>query len=173
MKYLLGTKSVQQGDSCFIAPSADVIGNVVLGDNVSIWFGAVLRGDNAYIKIGTGSNVQDNSVIHVDDGVPCQIGERVTIGHKAMLHGCTIEDGALIGMNAVVLNGAVIGKGSLVGANALVTEGMQVPDHHLVLGSPAKVIKPLGAEVLAMMAAGAQNYIDKIASYRDLAIQTD
>jgi len=143
----------------------------VLCDEVSVWFGAVLRGDNARITIGRGSNVQDNSVIHVDDGFPVEVGERVTIGHKAMLHGCTIGDGSLIGMNAVVLNGAVIGKGCLIGANALVTEGTQVPDGHLVLGSPAKVIKPLGADAQQRMADGAQHYIDKIQDYKNLKPQ--
>ncbi|MEM7379058.1 MAG: gamma carbonic anhydrase family protein [Pseudomonadota bacterium] len=173
MKYHLGDHCVQTGRGCFIAPSADVIGDVVLDDEVSVWFGAVLRGDNARISVGCGSNIQDNSVIHVDDGYPVQIGANVTVGHKVMLHGCTVRDGALIGMNAVVLNGAVIGSGCLIGANALVTEGTVVPDGHLVLGSPAKVIKPLDAAAQARMAAGAAHYVSKIAAYRALSPQSD
>ncbi|MEM9601425.1 MAG: gamma carbonic anhydrase family protein [Pseudomonadota bacterium] len=173
MKYRLGEHRVQTGRNCFIAPSADVIGDVVLDDEVSVWFGAVLRGDNARIAIGRGSNVQDNSVIHVDDGFPVTVGERVTIGHKVMLHGCTIGDGALIGMNAVVLNGAVVGAGCLVGANALITEGTEVPPGHLVLGSPAKVIKPLDAAAQARMAAGAAHYVAKIAAYHALSPLSD
>lgn len=173
MKYSLGTKRVVAQSSCFIAPSAAVIGDVVLESDVSVWFGAVLRGDNARITVGAGSNVQDNSVIHVDDGYPVVVGKRVTIGHKAMLHGCSVGDGALIGMNAVILNGAVIGKNCLIGANALVTEGTVVPDGHLVLGSPAKVIKPLDQSAQQQMAQGAQHYIDKIQVYRELKAQTD
>jgi len=167
MLYALENKRPTLSRNHFIAPEAVVIGDVVISEEVSIWFNAVIRGDNDTITIGAGSNVQDGSVLHVDDGVPLTIGERVTIGHKVMLHGCTIGDGSLIGMNAVVLNHANIGKNCLIGANALVTEGMQIPDGCLVVGSPAKVIKPVSDAALAVMQAGAQNYIDKISVYRD------
>jgi len=137
MKYTYHQHHPSVPSSCYVAPGAAVIGRVQLGERVSVWFNAVLRGDNDDIEIGEGSNVQDGCVVHVDAGFPVQVGRDCTIGHKVMLHGCTIGDGSLIGMNAVVLNGAKIGRGCLVGANALVTEGMQVPDGSLVLGSPA------------------------------------
>jgi len=164
--YLLGEKTPEILGSHYVAPGAAVIGDVVIGDQVSIWFNAVLRADNDRITIGDGSNVQDGCVLHVDEGYPITIGERVTIGHKVMLHGCTVGDHSLIGMNAVILNGAVIGKRCLVGANALVTEGMQVPDGSLVLGSPGKVVKQLDDKALAGVSYAAQHYIDKIELYR-------
>jgi len=167
MLYALGHKRPTLSRHYFIAPEAVVIGDVIIGEEVSIWFNAVIRGDNDTITIGAGSNVQDGSVLHVDDGVPLMIGERVTIGHKVMLHGCTIGNGSLIGMNAVVLNNAIIGKNCLIGANALVTEGMQIPDGSLVVGSPARVIKPVNDSALQVMQAGTQNYIDKISLYRE------
>lgn len=165
MIFALGTHTPQLGEHGFVAPDAAVIGQVVTGRDVSIWFNAVLRADNAPITIGDGSNIQDGAVLHVDPGVPVNVGKRVTIGHKVMLHGCTIGDGSLIGMNAVVLNNAVIGKNCLIGANALVTEKMQIPDGSLVLGSPAKVIKPIGKATMEMMEAGTQSYVDKIDVY--------
>lgn len=125
----------------WIAPSADVIGNVYLASGVSIWFGAVLRGDNEPIRIGAGTNLQEQTVIHTDPGFPCTIGKNATVGHKAMLHGCTIGDGTLIGMGATVLNGAIIGEGCLIGAGALVTEGKVIPDGSLVMGMPGKVVR--------------------------------
>lgn len=167
MLYALNDKRPTLSSRCFVAPSASVIGDVVINEDVSIWFNAVLRGDNDTITIGAGSNVQDGSVLHVDDAMPLTIGKRVTIGHKVMLHGCHIGDGSLIGMNAVVLNQAVIGKNCLIGANALVVEGMQIPDNSLVLGSPAKVIKPITDAALEMIRSGVQHYIDKIAVYND------
>jgi len=167
MLYALGHKRPTLSRHYFIAPEAVVIGDVIIGEEVSIWFNAVIRGDNDTVTIGAGSNVQDGSVLHVDDGVPLMIGERVTIGHKVMLHGCTIGNGSLIGMNAVVLNNAIIGKNCLIGANALVTEGMQIPDGSLVVGSPARVIKPVNDSALQVMQAGTQNYIDKISLYRE------
>lgn len=175
MLYALNDKRPTVSGRYFVAPSASVIGDVVINDNVTIWFNAVLRGDNDTITIGEGSNIQDGSVLHVDEGVPLSIGKRVTIGHKVMLHGCEIGNGSLIGMNAVVLNNAVIGKNCLIGANALVTEGMQIPDGSLVLGSPAKVIKPVTDAALEMMQAGVQHYIDKIDVYNGglVAITTD
>ena len=171
MIYALSDKRVELAADTYVAPGAVVIGNVVLGKQVSIWFNAVLRGDNDAIVVGEGSNIQDGAVLHVDPGHPLAIGRRVTVGHKAILHGCTIGDNSLIGMNAVVLNGAVIGKNCLIGANALVTEGMQIPDNSLVLGSPAKVRKELDAKVLAMLDSAAQSYIDKIALYAESLVE--
>ncbi len=146
-----------RGSGQFIAPNASVVGDVVLSENVSVWFNAVIRAENDSVVIGSGSNIQDSAVLHVDPGFPLNIGENVTVGHQAMLHGCTIGEGALVGIQAVILNGAVIGKGALIGANALVTENMHVPDNTLVLGSPAKVVKVLSeqqAQALKKTAAG-------------------
>lgn len=165
MLYALGESQPVLSRRHFIAPDAVLIGNVTIGEDVSIWFNAVIRGDNAAIVIGQGSNIQECSVLHVDEGIPLTIGKDVTVGHKVMLHGCTIGDGSLIGMNAVVLNNAVIGKNCLIGANALVTEGTVVPDGSLVLGSPAKVIKPLSDAALEGLPKAAQNYKDKISRY--------
>ncbi len=165
--YKLGDKQPSTSENYYVAPGASVIGDIRFGEDVSIWFNAVLRGDNDTIELGDGTNVQDGAVLHVDVGHPIKLGQRVTVGHKAMLHGCTVGDGSLIGINAVVLNDAVIGKHCLIGANALVTERMEIPDGSLVLGSPAKVIKQLDDKALDMMDAGAQHYIDKIAVYRD------
>lgn len=165
--YKVGDKQPSISSNYYIAPGASVIGDIRIGEEVSIWFNAVLRGDNDAIEIGDGSNIQDGAVLHVDDGQPITIGQRVTVGHQAVLHGCTIGDGSLIGINAVVLNGAVIGKHCLIGANALITEGMEIPDGSLVMGSPAKVVKQLDDKTLDAMEAGVQNYIDKITLYRD------
>lgn len=167
MRYSLDGQSPVIGESGFVAPGARVIGRVRLGERTSIWFNAVIRGDNALIDIGDGSNVQDNAVLHVDPGYPMTIGANVTVGHKAMLHGCTIGDGSLIGMNAVVLNGAVIGRNCLIGANALVTEGTVIPDGSLFLGSPGMVVKVLGEEAIATMHAGTHSYVEKIEHYRE------
>lgn len=163
----LDGKSPATSANYYVAPGAMVIGDVRIGLDVSIWFNVVIRGDNDSVNIGEGSNIQELSVLHVDPGYPIKIGRRVTVGHKAMLHGCTIGDGSLIGMNAVVLNGAVIGKNCLIGANALVKEGMQVPDGSLVLGSPGKIVKQLDEKGLSMIASAAQHYIDKIPVYRE------
>ncbi len=136
MKYSLGDKRVTLvGKGQFIAPDAVLIGDVVLHENASVWFHCVLRGDADRIEIGAGSNIQDGAVMHADPGFPLTVGQNVTVGHNAMLHGCTIGDGSLVGIAAVVLNGARVGKGCLIGANALVTEGMEIPDGSLVLGS--------------------------------------
>jgi len=142
----------------WVAPSATVLGDVVLEEDVSVWFGAVLRGDCARLHVGAGSNIQDGSVLHADEGIPLRIGRNVTVGHQCMLHGCTVEDGALIGIGAVVLNGAVIGAGSLVGAKSLVPEGKEFPPGSLILGSPARVVRGLTAEQQAMIAHGAEHY---------------
>lgn len=165
MFYALGEHQPELSRRHFVAPDAVLVGQVSIGEDVSVWFNAVIRGDNAPIRIGDGSNIQECSVLHVDEGIPLTIGRRVTVGHKVMLHGCSIGDGSLIGMNAVVLNHAVIGRNCLIGANALVTEGMIIPDGSLVLGSPAKVVKPLADGALAGMQAAAQSYVDKIDLY--------
>ena len=144
--YQLGEKHPQLAASTWVADSAQVIGDVRLEADVSIWFNTVLRGDNDPITIGSGSNIQDGSVLHTDDGVPLTIGRNVTVGHQVMLHGCTIGDESLIGIGAVVLNGAVIGRHCLVGAGALVTEGKTFPDGSLIIGSPARVARQLTPE---------------------------
>lgn len=152
-------------ENCFIAPNAAVIGKAHLAKNVSVWFGATIRADNDCIHIGANSNIQDGCVLHVDMGVPLSIGSNVTVGHKVMLHGCTIGDGSLIGINAVVLNGAVIGKNCLIGANALVTENMQIPDGSMVLGSPAKIVKTLDDARQAKLALSAAGYVEESELY--------
>jgi carbonic anhydrase/acetyltransferase-like protein (isoleucine patch superfamily) len=143
----------------WIAPGAQVIGKVRLGVDASVWFGVVLRGDNEEIFIGPGSNIQDNSVLHTDPGFPVWIGENCTIGHRAVLHGCTIGDNSLIGMGATLLNGARIGRNCLVGANALVTEGKSFPDNSLIVGSPAKVLRELDESAAARLAESAARYV--------------
>ncbi|TSE26501.1 2,3,4,5-tetrahydropyridine-2,6-dicarboxylate N-acetyltransferase [Tepidimonas sediminis] len=152
--------------TAWVADSARVIGRVTLGPDVSVWDGAVLRGDNDPITIGEGSNVQDGSVLHTDVGVPLTIGARVTIGHMVMLHGCTIGDESLIGIGAIVLNGARIGRHCLVGAGALVTEGKTFPDGVLILGSPAKVVRELTAQEIEALRASARHYIDNARRFR-------
>lgn len=149
-----------RGDGHFVAPNAAVIGQVTLHSGTSIWFGCVLRGDVERITIGEGSNIQDGTVIHADPGYPVVVGRNVTVGHNAMLHGCRIGYGSLIGIGAVVLNGATVGKGCLIAANALVTEGMDVPDGGVVMGSPGKVRKSLSAEERDMLALNAAHYVD-------------
>ena len=144
----------------YVADSAQVIGNVILEEGAGIWFGAVLRGDNESITVGKGSNIQENCVLHTDIGFPLLIGEGCTIGHAAILHGCTIGNNSLVGMGATVLNGAKIGANCLIGAGALVTEGKEIPDNSLVLGSPAKVVKTLGEDVEAMLKLSASHYVE-------------
>ena len=144
----------------WIAPNAQVIGNVILKKNASVWFGAVLRGDNEPITVGENSNIQDNSVLHTDMGSPLTIGDDVTVGHMVMLHGCQIGDGSLIGIGAIVLNGAKIGKNCLVGAGALVTEGKEFPDNAMIIGAPARVARELTAEQARGMAMGARHYVE-------------
>ena len=152
--------------SAWIADSAQVMGDVELAEDVGIWFGAVLRGDNEVLRIGRGSNIQDGSVLHTDIGKPLTVGEDVTVGHLVMLHGCTIGDGSLIGIGAIVLNGAKIGKGCLVGAGALVTEGKEFPDGSMIIGSPAKAVRQLTAEQLEGMRKGAVGYVSNAGRYR-------
>ncbi len=161
-----GEKQPQIGEEVFIAPFASVIGETTLGARASVWFGAVLRGDIAPVRVGAGSNIQDNSVLHVGDEDPCIVGENVVVGHNVILHGCTIEDDCLIGMGAIVLNKAVIGRGSVVGAGALVTQGLIVPPYSLVLGSPARVRRELTEEERAEQAVFAPKYIGVARGYR-------
>ena len=155
----------EDGD-VWIAPDANVIGRVVLHSGVSVWFGSTLRGDNEVIEIGAGSNVQENVVMHTDPGCPLRVGRDCTIGHKAMLHGCTVGDNSLIGMGATVLNRAVIGKNCLIGAGALITEDKVIPDYSMVLGSPGKVVKTLGPEWEARLAQSAVGYQEKMRRFR-------
>ncbi len=142
----------------YVADTAVVIGNVTLGEDVSIWFNAVIRGDNDAITIGSGSNVQDGSVLHVDPGFPIVIGDDVTIGHMAMVHGCTIGSGTLVGMGAVILNGAKIGEGCLIGANTLIPEGKEIPPRSVVMGAPGKVVREVTEADLPRVTRGAKNY---------------
>ena len=159
MKYsLAGRKVITRGDY-WIAPNASVIGGVVLENNVSVWFNAVIRGDNDLITIGEGSNVQDSSMLHTDAGIKLVLGHNVSIGHMVMLHGCSIGDGSLIGINSVILNHAVIGKHSLIGAGSLIPEGKTIPDGVLALGSPAKVVRDLSQAEIANLQNIADGYM--------------
>jgi carbonic anhydrase/acetyltransferase-like protein (isoleucine patch superfamily) len=152
--------------SCFIAEDATIIGSVILGENVNIWFGAVLRGDNEPIVIGDDSNIQELCVLHTDPGAPLTIGRNVTVGHQVMLHGCTIGDGSLIGIQSVVLNKSVIGKDCLVGAGAVVTENKSFPDRSVIFGSPAKVVRELNEENAARLAMSAESYVKRGQNYK-------
>ena len=174
MKYRLGDVCVDAHPQSWIAPTAVVIGNVRLQANASVWFGAVLRGDNELIDIGENSNVQDGAVMHTDPGSPLTLGKNVTIGHNAMLHGCTVDDGTLIGINAVILNSARIGKHCIIGANALIGEGKVIPDGSLVMGSPGKIVRELTEPQKKMIEAGAAHYVNNARRYAgDLAPQED
>ena len=165
--YQLDDKTPQIADSAWVADNAEVMGDVRLGENVSIWFNTTLRGDNDPITIGDGSNIQDGSVLHTDEGVPLTIGRNVTVGHMVMLHGCSIGDGSLIGIGAIVLNRARIGRHCVVGAGALVTEGKEFPDYAMILGSPAKVVKTLTPEEAERFQHGAVHYVDNARRHRD------
>ncbi|RYZ10404.1 MAG: gamma carbonic anhydrase family protein [Comamonadaceae bacterium] len=158
--YELDGLAPQRGEGSWVADSAEVIGDVVLEENASVWFGAVLRGDTATITIGRNSNVQDGSVIHADHGTPTTIGRDVTIGHQVMLHGCTIGDNTLIGIQAVILNNARIGRNSIVGAGSVVTEGKEFPDNSLIVGAPAKVVRTLDDAAAARLLQSAQHYVE-------------
>ncbi len=159
--YQLGDDAPEVAATCYVAHDANVIGKVTLGEHVSVWNGVTMRGDNERISIGANSNVQENSVLHTDMGYPLTGGEWVTVGHMVMLHGCTIGDGALIGIGAVVLNNARIGKNCLVGAGALVTEGKEFADNSLIIGSPAKAVRTLSEQEVAMIRLGAQSYVQR------------
>ncbi len=153
-------------ETAYVADSAEVIGRVTLGEDVSIWFNAVLRGDSDTLTVGAGSNVQDGSVLHADTGFPLVIGQNVTVGHQVMLHGCTVGDESLIGIGAVVLNGARIGRNCVVGAGALVTEGKEFPDGSLIVGAPARVVRELTEAQVAGLKASAAHYVNNGRRYR-------
>jgi len=159
--YQLGDAAPAIDPSAYIADSANIIGKVSIGAGASVWFGVTIRGDNEPIAIGENSNVQENCILHTDMGSPLTIGKNVTVGHQAMLHGCTIGDGALIGIQAVILNGAVIGKNCLIGAGALVTEGKDFPDNSLIIGTPAKVVRTLSEEEIANLHGNSANYVER------------
>jgi len=150
----------------WVAPDATLIGRVVLEEGASVWFGAVLRGDNEEVRVGIGSNVQDNAVLHTDIGYPLTIGANCTIGHRVMLHGCTVGDGSLIGMGATLLNGARIGRGCLIGAGALITEGKEIPDGSLVMGAPGRVVRALDDAAQARLIASAEGYRANMRRFR-------
>ena len=171
--YALGERRPQFGNNCWVADNATVIGSVVLGDNVNIWFNAVLRGDNDPITIGANTNIQDGSILHTDDGVPLTLGSDISVGHMAMLHGCTIGDGTLIGINAVVLNHAVIGKHCIIGANALIPEGKVIPDRSLVVGSPGRIIRTLSDEDIVRLGENAGGYVRNAGRYRAQLLRLD
>jgi carbonic anhydrase/acetyltransferase-like protein (isoleucine patch superfamily) len=164
--YQLGDDVPRIDEGAWVADNASVIGRVHLGPGSSVWYGAVLRGDNELITLGARSNVQECSVLHTDVGFPLVIGDEVTVGHQVMLHGCTVGAGSLIGIQAVVLNGAVIGRGCLVGAGAVVTEGKTFPDHSLILGAPAKAVREITPEQLARLQLSALHYVENAARHR-------
>lgn len=174
MKYRLGESRVEADPQSWVAPNATLVGKIRLDAGASVWFGAVLRGDNELIHIGENSNVQDGSVMHTDMGHPLTLGTGVTVGHNAMLHGCTVGDYSLIGINAVVLNGAKIGKHCIIGANSLIPEGKEIPDGSLVMGSPGKVVKTLSDQQKKMLELSAAHYVQNAKRFRDeLKIQED
>jgi carbonic anhydrase/acetyltransferase-like protein (isoleucine patch superfamily) len=153
--------------SYFIADTAVVIGRVRLLPSASVWFGAVLRGDNEWIELGEGANVQDNSTCHTDKGFPLTIGKNCTIGHNVILHGCTLEEGVLIGMGSIVMNGARIGRGSIVGAGSVITEGKEFPEHSLIIGAPARVIRTLDAAQVEKMGSAARFYMGNAPRFKN------
>jgi carbonic anhydrase/acetyltransferase-like protein (isoleucine patch superfamily) len=163
--YRIGPDAPQVASTAFVAPEATLIGKVLLKDRASVWFGAVIRGDNEQITLGEATNVQEGAVLHTDTGYPMALGDRVTVGHQAMLHGCTVGEGSLIGIQAVVLNGAVIGRHCLVGAGAIVTEGKTFPDRSLILGAPAKVVRTLTDADVARLEESAASYAERQAVY--------
>ena len=166
MNYALGDRSpVFDGGGHFVAPNATLIGSVRLGDKASVWFNCVLRGDNDWLIIGERSNIQDGSVLHTDPGLELVVGNGVTIGHKVMLHGCTVGDNSLIGIGSTVLNGAKIGNTCIVGAHALVTENKEFPDGSLILGAPARVVRELDAKEIAMIGQSADIYVENAARF--------
>lgn len=167
MIYCLGDLTPEfRGEDYWVADNATIIGAVTLENNVSVWFNAVIRGDKAAISIGENTNIQDGVVLHVEDGFPLTIGRNVTIGHQAMVHGCTIGDNSLIGINAVILDGAKIGQNCLIGANSLISEGKEIPDGSLVMGSPGKVVRQLSAEQISNVEHSAQNYVENFKRYK-------
>lgn len=167
MLYQLDDRRVVAEDEYFVAEGAVVLGRVVLKARASVWFNAVLRGDNDVITVGRDSNVQDGAVLHTDPGFPLLIGDYCTIGHQVMLHGCVIGDNTLIGINSVVLNGAKIGRNCLIGANTLITEGKEIPDNSMVMGAPGKVVRTLDENAVAGLKASAVHYVENARRYRN------
>lgn len=166
--FAIGERRVQLvGQNHFIAHDATLVGDIILHNDANIWFQVVIRAENDRITIGEGCNIQDGSVLHVDPGYPMTLAMNVSVGHKVMLHGCTIGEGSLIGINSVVMNGARIGRSTLVGANTLIAEGKEIPDGVLVLGSPGKVVRDLKEEEKALLLKIAQGYIDRSRLYRE------
>lgn len=171
--YRIGDDTPRLGVGAWVADSATVVGRVELCMSANVWYGAVLRGDNEWIVIGERSNVQDGSVLHTDIGSPLTVGADVTIGHQAMLHGCTVGDNSLIGIQAIVMNGARIGRNSIVGAGALVTESKEFPDNSLIVGSPARAVRTLTDEQVARLKASASHYVANAARHRDTVVRID
>ncbi len=165
--YALGGDAPQIHDDTWVAPDANLIGKVVMEAGSSVWFGCTIRADHEEIRIGEGSNVQEDCVMHIDAGYPLTIGKNCTIGHKVMLHGCTIGDNTLVGMGAMILNGAKIGKNCLIGAGALVTENKEIPDNSLVMGVPGKVVREVDAKNAARITEGALHYQENMRRFRD------
>ncbi|MEK8048643.1 gamma carbonic anhydrase family protein [Ideonella sp. DXS22W] len=171
--YQLGERTPEVHPSAWVADSAQVIGNIHLAENASVWYGAILRGDNDRISVGRNSNVQDGSVLHIDTAKPLTIGDDVTVGHQVVLHGCSIGDCTLVGIQSVILNGARIGKNSIVGAGSLVTEGKEFPDGVLIVGSPAKVVRELTPEQIARVQMSARHYVAQAALHRGQLLRID
>jgi carbonic anhydrase/acetyltransferase-like protein (isoleucine patch superfamily) len=166
MKYSLGDRRVVCKGDYWIADNAIVVGSVVLENNASVWFNCVVRGDNDVITIGENSQLQDGCVVHIDPGHPLTLGRNVSIGHMAMLHGCTVGDGSLIGIKSVILNDAVIGRNCLIGANTLIAEGKKIPDGSLVIGSPGKIVRQLSEDEIRLIHAGAEEYVEAWKRYK-------
>lgn len=167
MIYELGDIVPQIADTAWVAPNATVIGNIRMEAESSVWFNVVLRGDNDLMTIGARSNIQDGTVIHTDTGIPMTVGQGVTVGHQAMIHGCTIGDNTLIGIQAVILNRAKIGKNCLIGAGSLIPEGKEIPDNSLVMGTPGKVVRQLSDAEILMLKASADHYVENARRYRE------
>jgi carbonic anhydrase/acetyltransferase-like protein (isoleucine patch superfamily) len=167
MKYSFENRKVVCKGDYWIAPDAVVIGSVILEPNASVWFGCIVRGDNDVITIGENSQLQDGCVVHTDKGFPLTLGKNVSVGHMAMLHGCTIGDGSLIGIKAVLLNGSKIGRNCLIGANSLIAEGKEIPDGSLVMGSPGKVVRQLSEAEIKRINSASEHYVAKFKRYRD------
>jgi carbonic anhydrase/acetyltransferase-like protein (isoleucine patch superfamily) len=158
--------SVRVHPSAFVAPGAAIMGDVTIGQDASVWYGAVLRGDMAPIVIGSESNLQDGTIVHVDEGMPCTVGRRVGVGHRVILHGCTVEDECLIGMGSILLNGVRIGTGSVVAAGAVIPEGMQVPPRSLVMGVPGRIVRPVDAALTERIAETWAHYVGQARAHR-------
>jgi carbonic anhydrase/acetyltransferase-like protein (isoleucine patch superfamily) len=165
MIYTLGPQQPRIAEGVFVAPNATIIGDVELHPDSSIWFGAVLRGDIERITIGRGSNIQDGTICHTDPTNPCRVGEYVTVGHSAVLHGCTIGDGSLVGIGATLMNGSGVGRNCIVGAHALITEGKTFPDGVVIMGAPAKIVRELDAADLGKLRANAERYVQRAQRY--------